>query len=297
MRLIGSDSDCRPLLDLGQIQRQLRLGSPIAEGHRTIVVAQVIGTVGRVQDFDGCFRPRNEGLRKRIDDIAAARPTSLDEPIDVVRLDRAYFVSDGHKRVSLARATGQEFIDAQVTRMDTRYAVTPEVDSTAIARTAREGEFRRHSGMAAVVPGARFALTDLSGYGELLMAVQGFAFDKVLETGRPMTAAESARLWYEEEYMPVVARGREAVDGLLDCLTDADVFLALHRQWRAWWGSECDEPGCAADQFAAEQRALASRSPLSRVLGRSPRPASDAPLLPLIDSDSPDAELAPKPDA
>ena len=297
MRLLGSELDCRPLLDLGQIRRQLRLGAPVIEGSQTILVAQIIGTLGRVHDFDGCFRPRHPSLQKRVEEIASARPASLDEPIDVVRLDRAYFISDGHKRVAIARSTGQEFIDANVSRLDSPYGLAPQVDAAAIARTAREGEFRRHSGMGDALPSARFALTDLTGYGELLMAVQGFAYDRVLKTGRPMTAAESARLWYDEEYMPMVARGREAVDGLLDCLTDADVFLTLHRQWRAWWGSECDEPECAADLLLAEQRARASRSPISRVLGRSSRPMSDATLLPLADTGLVDDETATKPDA
>lgn len=284
MRLPRIEPDCGPLLELGQIQRQLRLGAPVVEGTETIVVAHVIGTVGRARDFDGCFRPVHRALRKRIDDIVAADPPALDEPIDVIRVDRAYFVSDGHKRIAIARRAGREFIDAHVSHLPSPYALTPEVETDAIERTAREGELRRHSGLGEGVPDARFALTDVTAYGELLIAVQSYSYDRVLALGRALSAAEAARCWYDDKYLPTVATGREAAAGLIDTLTDADIFLALHRQERASWGGECAEPECIADMLLAERRrtAAAARSTLDRVLGRAPEPKeSPALLLPL----------------
>jgi hypothetical protein len=294
MRLPRTEPDCGPLLELGQIQRQLRLGAPVFEGAGTIAVAHIVGTVGRARDFDGCFRPVHAALRKRIDDIVAADPPALDEPIDVVRVDRAYFVSDGHKRVAIARRAGREFIDARVNHLPSPYALTPEVETEAIERTAREGELRRHSGLGEGVPDARFALTDVTAYGELLIAVQSYSYDRVLALGKALSPADAARRWYEEKYLPTVATGREAAAGLIDSLTDADVFLALHRQERASWGGECDEPECLADMLLAEQRrkAAAARSALDRVLGREVQPKdSPALLLPLVN-----AAGAPAPD-
>src|ERR687895_1242012 len=147
MRLLGGEADCGPLLELGQIQRQLRLGAPVPEGTATIPVAQIIGTAGRAHDFDACSRPRHESLRKRIEQIVEADPPTLDDPIEVIRVDRAYFVADGHKRVAIARRTGREFIDADVSHLPSPYAFTPDVELEAIERTAREGELRRHSGL------------------------------------------------------------------------------------------------------------------------------------------------------
>jgi hypothetical protein len=288
MRLPGTDADCGPLLELGLIQRQLRLGAPVEEGIDTIAVANIVGTVSRARDFDGCFRPLRPALKKRIEEIEAAGPPAMDEPIEVVRIDRAYFVADGHKRVAIARQTGREFIDAHVSHCPSPYALTAEVEADAIERTAREAEFRRHSGLAESVPTARFALTDVSGYGELLMAVQSYAFDRVLATGQPLSAGEAGRLWYEEKYLPAVASGREAVGDLLDGCTDADVFLMLHRHERSSWGSTCDDPECIPDMLLAEQRrnAAAERSPIDRLLGREPRTrSSPALILPLAGGD------------
>ncbi|HEX2883394.1 MAG TPA: hypothetical protein VHQ42_02360 [Candidatus Limnocylindria bacterium] len=303
MRLPGTDPDCGPLLDLGQIRRQLRLGAPVPEGDATIPVSRVIGTAGRSRDFDGCFRPVHLALRKRIEEVIAAAPSSLDEPIEVIRVDQAYFVSDGHKRVAIARRQGREFIDARVSRMPSPYAFGPEIELEAVERTAREGEFRRHSGLARAVPRARFALTDVTGYGELLLAVQSYAYDRVLAFGRMVDADESARLWYEDRYLPTVEVGRRASRDLLGSVTDADLFLALHRQERADWGGECGELECIADMALAEQRrrAAAQRSTLGRLLNRDPRRgAAPALLLPLadeIDATRSEADVAAEPDA
>lgn len=286
MRLPGSDRDCGPLLELGHIQRRLQLGAPVAEGVETIAVAEIVGTVGRARDFDGCFRPLRPELQKRVNEIERANPTSLDEPIDVVRVDRAFFVSDGHKRVSIAHQSGREFIDARISHVATRYAVSADVEEEAIERTAREGEFRRHSGLAAGVPNARFALSDIGAYGELLLAVQSYAYDRTQAMGRLLPAAEAARVWYEEKYLPTLARARDAVGDLLESCSDADLFLAMHRQERGSWGSECSDPECIPDMLLADQRrtALTERFALGRVLGRGTHPRSETPLLlPLTD--------------
>lgn len=288
MRFLRGDDGCGPLLELDQIRRQLKLGQPVDEGPATIAVAQIVGTAGRARDFDGCFRPVHAALRKRIDEIAEANSPTLDEGIEVVRIDRAYFVVDGHKRVALARRANREYLDARVAHLPSPYAFDADVEAEAIERTAREGELRRHSGLAEVVPDVRFALTDVAAYGELLVAVQSYAYDRVLATGRALTPSESARLWYDDKYLPTVRTGQEAAADLLESMTDADIFLALHRQQRAAWGTECGEPECVADMLLADQRraALAARSSLDRVLRRDAgsRP-STAVVLPLRDSD------------
>ena len=114
--VLPGSRDCGDLLMFEEVRRRLHLGAPVIEGTETIRVDDVIGTVGRGADFDGCFRPRKPRLAKRIREIRVRNPNAFNEPIDVVRVDRAYFVADGHKRVSIAKETGVEFIDARVSR-------------------------------------------------------------------------------------------------------------------------------------------------------------------------------------
>jgi hypothetical protein len=131
------------------------------------------------------------------------------------------------------------------------------------------------------VPQARFALSDVTSYGELLIAIQSYSYDRVLALGRALTAAEGARLWYQDKYLPTVAVGQHAAGGLVESLTEADVFLALHRQERAAWGGECEDLECLADMALAQRRraALAARSPIDRMLNREPAHRPAAPMI------------------
>ncbi len=286
MRLFGTSHTCGPLIELGWLTRQLNLGAAIPEGVETIAVDQVIGTVQRGRDFDGCWHPLNPRLKKLIDDIEAAAPSALDDPIDVVRVDQAYFVTDGHKRIALAHRTGREFIDARISRVATPYAVTSDLDEDEILRTAREGEFRRHSGLEVAFPDTRFVLSEIDAYGELYAAVRAHAFAMAEAAGTVVPWPDVARDWYESDFRPLVESTRAEVGTYVESLTDADIYVAIHRQRLAWWGSECDAIECAAQQLLTERKLEATRrrSILDGLLGQPSEPTPS--VLPLSTDDS-----------
>lgn len=282
MRLPGGRHDCGPLLELGWVSRQLHLSQPIAEGDETVPVASIVGTVNRGRDFDGCWHPTEPRLARRLTEIESAYPVGIDEPIEAVRVGRAYFVVDGHKRVALARKTGREFLDAHVSRLPSPYEVTPDVEIDAILRTAREGEFRRHSGLAEAVPDARFALASIDDYGELFESVQAHAITLAERDGRLPSRAEIGGDWYRSAYLPTVSLARDRLGNLLGACSDADIFLLLHRQRLASWGGECDDPACLPDQADMRSRLeRRRRSPLARFLAGRSGSGDPAPLLPL----------------
>lgn len=284
--MLGTPADCGPIWELGWLTRLLHLGAPIAEGTDTIRVDQIIGTVERGRDFDRCWRPLRPQLARRLDELEVADPPGLDEPIDVIRVDRAYFVTDGHKRVALARRTGREFLDAKVSRVPTEYELDPNIEESAVVRTAREAEFRRHSGLNVAVPEARFVLSDVDGYGELFRSVQAHAQVLAERERRFVPMPTAAADWYASVYLPMVADARQSIGDLLDTCTDGDVFLALNRLQIAWWGSECDAPGCATDRLRDERRLEDGRrrSVLGGLLRRQPSTVVSEPrVLPLAD--------------
>jgi hypothetical protein len=85
-------------------------------GMQTIPLAQVLGTEGREGDFDSGFRPMQEHTRDRWVSVATAMIQGLAiPPIEVIQVADRYFVRDGHHRVSVARALGQTYIEANVT--------------------------------------------------------------------------------------------------------------------------------------------------------------------------------------
>jgi hypothetical protein len=93
-------------------------------GLRTIRLDTIAGTVDSGHDFDRHFRPTSNRVRERWVQLALAqRRGAAIPPIEVYRVGGLHFVSDGHHRVSIAAATGQQSIDAYVTEILT--AVRP----------------------------------------------------------------------------------------------------------------------------------------------------------------------------
>jgi uncharacterized ParB-like nuclease family protein len=130
--------DCGPLLELADVRERLGLAGSSDGGVRTIPVAAIVGTVDRCCDFDRCMNPQRGNLGARVAAVARAFPDGAFPPIDVVQVDNAYFVSDGHKRVAAARRLGVATIDAQVTRMPSPVALDGTVGYGDLARLQAE---------------------------------------------------------------------------------------------------------------------------------------------------------------
>lgn len=89
-------------------------------GLQSIRLGTIVGTLDPRQDFDDRFRPTTNRVRPRWERLALAQRRG--EPIPPIHVYRAcglHFVEDGHHRVSIAAATGQETIDAYVTEIVT----------------------------------------------------------------------------------------------------------------------------------------------------------------------------------
>jgi hypothetical protein len=87
-------------------------------GLQTIRLDTIVGTAEPRSDFDRHFRPTTDRDRERWEEVALAqrRGASM-PPIEVYRAGGLHFVSDGHHRVSIAAATGQQVIEAYVTEV------------------------------------------------------------------------------------------------------------------------------------------------------------------------------------
>jgi hypothetical protein len=112
-RLSGQPSS---LLSLEKAQRGSKAGSRHETGIIPVPIAQIRGSEGRSEDFDRQFRPRKAHTRERWLSVATAREQGVALPaVDLVRIGEDYYVRDGHHRISVARAYGQESIDANFT--------------------------------------------------------------------------------------------------------------------------------------------------------------------------------------
>jgi hypothetical protein len=116
------------LLRLDDVTAAPGLRSGRQLGLQTIRLDTIVGTVDSGRDFDRHFRPTSDRVRERWEQLALAeRRGAAIPPIEVYRVGGQHFVSDGHHRVSIAAATGQQEIDAYVTEI---HAAVPPAGGT-----------------------------------------------------------------------------------------------------------------------------------------------------------------------
>jgi hypothetical protein len=110
-RLSGRSSR---LLDLGAVQGRLEGRSSYAGTH-PVRISKIRGSENRCQDFDQEFNPRSEKNLARWLSVAQARLRGVAlPPVELIQVGDNYFVRDGHHRISVAHALGEEYIDAEI---------------------------------------------------------------------------------------------------------------------------------------------------------------------------------------
>ena len=113
------------LLQFDQVISELGFRGEYYLGLRTIPLDSVVGTVDKARDFDRRFWPASTRDRQRWAELdVAERDGAVMPPIEVYRVGGLHFVKDGHHRVSVAIATGQEMIDADVPEVLTQRSAT-----------------------------------------------------------------------------------------------------------------------------------------------------------------------------
>jgi len=224
--------DTAELLPLEEVTRRLRQFEQTYVGVRAIPVDRIVGTLDRTADYDRDFLPRRRGMGERWRRVEQVGAESF-PPIVVYEVDGQFFVVDGHHRVAIAKQLGMEFIDAEITRLRTRFPLPADADIAQVIFREQEGVFMEESGLARARPEAHIEVSRPHGYVELLERVQVHGYHLMMERGRAVPADEIAGDWYDWLYVPAVAAMREA--GVLELFPQAregDLFLWLQQRRR-----------------------------------------------------------------
>ncbi len=110
-RLLGRPET---LLPFGPILASLKQRTGFYRGIKEIPLKQVVGSIDRATDFDREFRPLTDRNRNRRVNIRGLQSGRGWEPIVVHKIGNLYFIEDGHHRVSVARDSGLQAIEAKV---------------------------------------------------------------------------------------------------------------------------------------------------------------------------------------
>jgi hypothetical protein len=173
-------------------------------GLQVVPLDAIVGTVDRGADFDRGLRPTSAHLRSRWERIAAAqrRGESL-PPVSLYKIGDLYFVRDGHHRVSVAKSLGRTDIDAYVVEVATRLRLGEDTRVSDLPLKDHERLFRERVPLPADLR-RRIELSDPWDFGVLSEAVEAWGFRAMQHRRTYMDRAEVARLWFTEEYEPVV---------------------------------------------------------------------------------------------
>ena len=130
LRALGArlrrESTSNRLLSFDDVRRELVTNNRLQRGTRVVEADRIIGSVGRWRDFDRSFLPARASVGhkwKRID-RAFQRGEEL-PPVELYKLEEAYFVVDGHHRVSVARYHDVPTLEAAVVEFRPKLPAAP----------------------------------------------------------------------------------------------------------------------------------------------------------------------------
>ncbi|MDX1662212.1 MAG: hypothetical protein R3272_00360 [Candidatus Promineifilaceae bacterium] len=182
----------------------------MAQGRREISLDAIVGSVGRYNDFTSTFLPRTAADAGRWAAVRAAAPDiSRLPPIEVYQLGDGYFVLDGNHRVSIARRTGQQYIEAYVTEIRTRVPFAASDTTEALIVKAEYAAFLDYTKIDRLRPGADLRVTAAGQVATLENLIEVHRY--VVETSeeRELPFSEAVGRWHDEAYLPVVESIRE----------------------------------------------------------------------------------------
>lgn len=260
------------LLPLREVTRHLSVLAERYVGMREISTDAIVGSVDRSVDFDRFFRTRRRELRRRLDALREAFGDRPMPPITVYEAGGLYFVVDGHHRVALAREQGAEFMDAEVTQIDTSHRLHPGVDVLELVHTEQHRRFKERTKLPEAAPGAVIEFSRPGGYGELLQVIEAHAYELSQARGTLVPLPDATEDWFTSSWRPAL----EAIEssGLrrtYDFKTDGDRYLWTFRKLQELR---------AADPSAAwlDAAAVLARQPVQRGHRRETLAARRKPL-------------------
>jgi hypothetical protein len=223
VRLRLEPDDVQVILPFGEVIEALGFVSERSLGLQVVPISTIVGTVDRGRDFDRHFRPTSGRVRNRWEQIAAKMRRGEElPPVDLYRIGETHFVRDGHHRVSVACALGFREIDAYVTEVTTRVGVDRPITLADLPLKSHERVFYERVPLPQEAQG-EIRFTDLWDYAVLAESVEAWGFRASHNHGEALDREQTARLWLETEYRPVVEMLREA--GMIGGRTDTEAYL------------------------------------------------------------------------
>jgi hypothetical protein len=254
------------LLPFDEVRKHVPMQGMHEIGLKEIPLDQIVGSVGRYNDFDRAFLPRRTETRSRWISIDAARLQDVALPaIEVYKIGAFYFVKDGNHRVSVARRKGQAFIDANVIEVDVGVPINTEADIDDLIRLQEKTEFYLQTHLMDVRPDADIELTLPGGYPKLLEHINVHRWFMGEKHKSPVKYTDAVGHWYDKVYQPLVKIiCKEKTLDKFPGRTEADLYLwIIEHLW--YLREDCPECDPSLEQATSDfTQRFSSNPPLRR---------------------------------
>ena len=223
------------LLSFYEVTSIIKPKSETYRGMQTIPVSRIIGSEGRYHDFSSAFFPKREMLRNRWESVDRAVLSDIVlPPISVFSLGGYYFVRDGNHRVSVAKAQGVEFIDAEVVELDSQIPLEEGMTMKTLRRrvVAYERNAFIQQYKPSYLPMGEIVFTSPGAYPEMVNHILVHKYFINQNQKEEIPFEQAAVSWYKNVYAPIVKVIRE--EHLLFQFpgsTEGDMYLWMVRTW------------------------------------------------------------------
>jgi nucleotide-binding universal stress UspA family protein len=227
--LAGLRRKSRELIAFDDIQARFSVIPSAKEEIRSIQLDAVVGSVGRYNDFNRDFLPRNPSDMDRWTSVKRARDANIDlPPIKVYQVGEIFFVIDGNHRVSVAKRRGETEIRASVIEIPARVELTREDSVEEVVRKAALNGFLEATRLDEHPDRPAFHTTETGSYPVLLQQIEMVRYRAQPEADDEVPLTKAARIWYEDHYLPIVEilQGQNLLKHYPD-RTETDLYVWL----------------------------------------------------------------------
>ena len=218
------------LLSFDAVRDKLKIRGQHHAGLQTIPLDKIVGSVGRYQDFDRAFLPAQDHIRDRwraVYQAQTAQGAGL-PPIEVYKIGDAYFVRDGHHRVSVLKDLGATTVEAYVTEFETPVPLPADTVEADLDLKGEYATFLLETDLDRLRPEQQIEFTVPGQYRKLEEHIAVHRYFVGQRESREVPYDEAVARWYDEVYCPLVAiiREVEILEQFPD-RTEADLYLWL----------------------------------------------------------------------
>lgn len=224
------------LISLNDIKEMLHPDNEVYVGMQVVPVEKIIGSEGRYNDFDNLFFPKHSHLKNRWLNIDRAYMQGKILPaVTLYEIGGVYFVRDGNHRVSVAKARGVEFIDAEVTSLRTELRLTPGKSMDTIIRQIIAYEkrlFYAKTNYGDITGDWSLDFTTAGQYDVIYNHILTHKYYINLNQVEEISMTDAIMSWHNTVYMPVVNTiNRHKVMKKFRRRTVSDLYVWLIKYW------------------------------------------------------------------